>query len=85
MRTIPAWLLVGASMLPAVAEGNLGGALPVERLAAASQAAIVGALQGTRAAEPIVSGDAWIGLAGAPLLENDDDMVKFVAFPEAFA
>ena len=28
---------------------------------------------------------AWIELDGAPLLENDDEMVKFVAFPEAFA
>ena len=28
---------------------------------------------------------AWVELGGAPLLENDDDMVKFVAFPEAFA
>lgn len=28
---------------------------------------------------------AWVELAGRPLLENDDDMVKFVAFPEAFA
>lgn len=28
---------------------------------------------------------AWIELDGAPLLENEDDMVKFTAFPEAFA
>lgn len=28
---------------------------------------------------------AWVELSGIPLLEQDDQMVKFVAFPEVFA
>lgn len=28
---------------------------------------------------------AWVELDGRPLLENDDELVKFVAFPEVFA
>jgi hypothetical protein len=65
MRAIVAWLLVGASHLPGAAADILGGALPPGRLPAVSQGAIAAAIQATRAAESIVSGDAWIGLAGA--------------------
>lgn len=28
---------------------------------------------------------AWVELDGRPLLENEDELVKFVPFPEAFA
>lgn len=28
---------------------------------------------------------AWVELDGRPLLENEDELVRFVAFPEAFA